>query len=186
MDRLKEELKSMPDPQAPRFQQTLRRELLAAMQPAPARGLKAALAATATAVVVLAGMLVSFVISPDLPRRINSVWLQDDSTSTRSVAMVPAASPASATEEEVQQAILRRFIEQGDGGARQDQDFLETWYSSQARPARVKTVRNERFLAIRQFELANGERVAVLTDLGTGAQSRTVDAQPAVARGRTY
>jgi hypothetical protein len=99
------------------------------------------------------------------------------------MATRPAATDQ---DDEVQRAILRQFLEQSDGGVRRDQAFLETWYSSQARPARVKTVRNERFLAIRQFELANGERVAVLTDLGTGAQSRTVDAQPAVARGRTY
>ena len=176
----------MPDPQAPRFQQTLRRELLAAAQPAAGRGLMAALATTGAVAVILAGLLVSFVISPDLPRRINSAWLQDDSTLPPSVAMVPAAAPAADTEDEVQQAILRRFIQQGDGAVRRDQDFLETWYSSQARPARVKTVRNERFLAIRQFELANGERVAVLTDLGNAQQVRTGTARPAVAAGQTY
>ena len=76
MDRIKKQLKSMPDLPAERFRQTLRRDLLVAMQPAPAWGLKAALAATATASLALAGLLVSFVISPELPQRLNTAWLQ--------------------------------------------------------------------------------------------------------------
>jgi hypothetical protein len=133
----------------------------------------------------MAALLVLFVISPDLPRRINAAWLQDESTAIRSDAMVAATASETTTEDEVQQAILRQFMNQG-GGIRQDQDFLETWYSSQARPARVKAVGNERYLAIRQFELANGERVAVLTDLGNPQQARTGAARPAVARAQTY
>jgi hypothetical protein len=86
----------------------------------------------------------------------------------------------------VQQAVLRQLLEQANAGVRRDQDFIETWYSSQARPVRVKAVHDERILAIRQFELVNGERVAVLTDLGAAAQSRTPGTRPAVATGHIY
>ena len=176
----------MPDLPAERFQQTLRRDLLVAMQPAPARGLKAALAVTVTAALMLTGMLVSFIVSPELPQRLNTAWLQAEATPLPDLPAVPVASPESGRSPQVQQAVMRQFLEQANAGVRRDQDFIETWYSSQARPARVKAVHDERILAIRQFELVNGERVAVLTDLGAAAQSQTLGARPAVATGRIY
>lgn len=176
----------MPDLPAERFQQTLRRDLLVAMQPAPARGLKAALAVTATAALVLTGMLVSFVVSPDLPQRLNTAWLQAEGTTPPAMPTLPVTSPDAGQGAQVQQAVMRQFLEQANAGVRRDQDFIETWYSSQARPARVKAVHDERILAIRQFELVNGERVAVLTDLGAAAQSRAISARPAVATEGTY
>jgi len=176
----------MPDLPAERFRQTLRRDLLVAMQPAPAWGLKMALAATATASLALAGLLVSFVISPELPQRLNTAWLQAEEMPTSAQPVLPAASPGAVQGAPVQQAVLQQFLEQSNAGVRRDQDFLENWYSSKARPARVKAVHDERVLAIRQFEMANGERVAVLTELGAAAPPRAISTRPAVLTERTY
>jgi hypothetical protein len=176
----------MPDPQPERFQQTLRRDLLSAMQPVPARGLKAALILAATASVVLTGILVSFIASPDLPRQIHTAMFQGEEVTTGQDNMVTVSSPSATPGAQVEQAVLRQFLEAANAGVSRDQDFLETWFSSQARPTQVKAVHDERILAIRQFDLANGERVAVLTDLGAGSQRRTVRPQPVVAAGQTF
>ena len=44
--------------------------------------------------------------------------------------------------------------------------FVEQWYRRQSRPVEVKAVGDEKILALRQFELADGKRVVVLTEIG--------------------
>jgi hypothetical protein len=185
-------LKDRPDVAVDRFKQTLRRELVAAMQPAPDHRLKAALVATSLAAVVFAVLAAAFVIAPGVPSRLHARLLHDGSvgevsgemTAGRGLAIDRAAvRPAVQTaatpgsDAAVQPAVLTDFLERANAGAQRDRDFVESWYEQQSRPMRVRAVSGERILAIRQFELANGERVAVLTDLGAATSRRT--ARPA-------
>jgi hypothetical protein len=200
MRKLEKDLKNLPDVPVDRFKQTLRRELVAAMQPAPAYGLKAALVGTSLAAVAFAAMAVSFVIAPAVPSRLHAALLHDGAAGRMSEEMTPVSAPTSGpatapaftqgatpltAEGAVQPAVLREFLERANAGAQRDRSFLESWYAQQSRPTRVKAVSGERILAIRQFELANGERVAVLTDLGAATTTRTVSPE-GTPSGRTF
>jgi hypothetical protein len=188
MKKIETELKELPDVPVGRFKQTLRRELVAAVPPTPAHGLKAALVATSLATVVFAALAVSFVIAPGVPGRLNAALFQDgaggemigEMAADRGLAESPGAVVAtgrtvvpSTSGAAVQPAVLSKLLEQSNAGAQRDRDFVESWYAQQSRPAQVKAVSGERILSIRQFELANGERVAVLTDLGAAPARRT-------------
>ena len=54
------------------------------------------------------------------------------------------------------------------------------WVEGQAAPARVKRLDDERFFALRRFELTSGERIVVLTEIEHNPGSETQAALPAV------
>lgn len=162
-----------------RFRQTLRRDLLAAMEARPARGLKLAVSFASTAAAVFAFLLVAFVVEPDLPARLHASLLGG----TPRVETEPAGTGAVPTMvADLDLSVLAHLLEEKGAGARQDRAFLESWYAQRSRPTQVKALAGERLLALRQFELANGERVAVLTEVGAPRNIRQVQALPASNR----
>ncbi len=79
-------------------------------------------------------------------------------------------------------ASLDDLLERADASAQRDRDYLELFYEQQSSALSVRKVQAERFFTIRQFELSNGEKVAVLTDLGAPGRPRQVQDVTTVAR----
>jgi len=142
------------------------------MHAAP-RGPGLVLAGSLAAAVLFAALSAIFVIAPGIPTRLHAAFLHDD------VGGAPIAPSG-----EARQAILLDVLERSEASAQRDRAFLDSMYAQQARPVRVKAIEGERILAIRQFELSNGERVAVLTNLGPAGAERSV--QGAAAAVRTF
>jgi hypothetical protein len=133
---------------------------------------------------------VTFVVAPRVPGRLNAALFQDaakremaremaaDGITERISGAVPAGGRTVVPAMDgaaVQPAVLQELLERANAGATRDRDFIESWYAQQSRPTQVRAVSGERILAIRQFELANGERVAVLTDLGAAVDRPAAD-----------
>jgi hypothetical protein len=159
---------SRPDIRVDRFKQTLRRELQASLNRTGAPRWKLAFGAASATAATFAFLLVIFILDPAVPARLHAsvvggVPPQVNTTET----MEPAAS-------DLQNIGLQYFLDQANASAQVDQEYLQRWYADRARPVSVKSVEGEKLLSIRQFQLTNGERVVVLTEIGSEGQQKNV------------
>lgn len=129
--------------------------------------MRLALGLTGSAAAILGLLVISFVVAPELPARLHQAMGGDGT--------VGAGVPASETP-------LRELLERSDASIQRDRAFLEVLYQQGSEPVQVVEIQGERFLAIRQFELSNGEKVAVLTDLGAPSRPRQVQDVTKIAR----
>jgi hypothetical protein len=164
------DLQELSHPQLPvdRFRQTLRRDLQAAQRRSGSPGWKLAFAAASASAATFAFLLLLFVLDPSVPSRLHASVLGDEPRPVDSTAGTEHGSI------DLQNVSLGYFLDQTNASAQVDQEYLQRWYSDRARPIGVKSVEDEKILAIRQFELTNGERVVVLTELGSEGPQRNV------------
>jgi hypothetical protein len=167
------DLSNLPDPdiRVDEFQRTLRRELIASMEAGTTPRFRLAFSLASAAAGIFAALLVLFVVKPGFPAQIHDLLLG-------------GAGPAATAEQPAGRRDQARphALAGTDAGAQVDQAFVESWYQQRARPVQVKSMQDERFLAIRQFELSSGERVVVFTELGNPGASRSARTLPAAIR----
>ena len=157
MDELKKALRDAASSDLPvtEFRQTLRHELLAELHARETRRPRGALLGLSAAAALFAVACVTFVLRPAVAQRLHSALFHDD---------VVAEQPAD-------DAFARILTGAGADLA---------WVEGQAAPARVKRLDDERFFALRRFELTSGERIVVLTEIEHNPGSETQAALPAV------
>lgn len=156
-----------PEVRVDEFRRTLRRDLRRSMRASGTRSWKVAFGLSSAAAGALAVLLAVFVLDPDVPARLHA-------SVAGGVASPAGAVPLAGTDSIPSKPDLQLLLDQVNASARVDRAFLETWYEDRARPVQVKAVEDEKILAIRQFELSSGERVIVLTELGTQLQRKDV------------
>ncbi len=161
---------SHPEFQVDRFKQILRRDLQASMSQAGASRWRLAFGAASATAATFAFLLLIFVLDPAVPARLH--------------ASVAGGVPPQTTTTEATNLGLQYFLDQANASARVDEEFLKRWYADRARPVSVKSVEDEKIIAIRQFVLTNGERVVVLTEIGSEGQQK--DVQSLTASNRTF
>jgi hypothetical protein len=175
MNDFEKNLKNLrPEVQVDRFKQTLRRDLLRRMHRQSPPGMRLALGLTGSAAAILGLLVISFVVAPELPARLHRAMGGDGTAQAP-----PGAAAAGMSSGETP---LRELLERSDASIQRDRAFLEVLYQQGSEPVKVKEIQGERFLAIRQFELSNGEKVAVLTDLGAPSRPRQVQDVAKIAR----
>ena len=54
-----------------------------------------------------------------------------------------------------------------------DRDFLEDYHARQASGVRVRSVDDERLVAIREFTMSDGRQMVVYTEVGEGKSNRS-------------
>jgi hypothetical protein len=116
-----------------------------------ALGLTGSLAAAFAVIVVL------FVAVPGVPADIHAALVDQ---------------PAS----EANEASIARLLTEAVTPVEADRAFVDTWSARQEQPVAVRSIENERVFSVRQFELTDGKRMLVFTQLGDE------QAQPAVLR----
>ncbi len=166
---------SRPDIQVDRFKQTLRHDLQASMSRAGAPRWRLAFAAASATAAAFAFLLLIFVLDPAVPARLHA-----------SVAggAPPQTTVTEAPATDLQNLGLQYFLDQANASVQVDEEFLQRWYADRARPVSVKSVEDEKIIAIRQFVLTNGERVVVLTEIGSEGQQK--DVQSLTASNRNF
>jgi hypothetical protein len=150
-------LTDLPKPavEVPEFRDQLRRELRGGaarrgrlerwIDLLPRPGLGGALAGA------MAALLLLFVLVPGIPVGLHAALAGDDDGLRPLTAVEPAET------ERLQRASLLEA----------DQAFVESWTARQPAPVEVRSVASERTFTVRQFELSDGKRVLVFTELGS-------------------
>ena len=103
---------------------------------------------TASAV-LLAATLGVFVLRPSVPATLHAAMFHD-------------AGPQGGAGD----APLQRILKSAAASADDDQAWIEAWYAGTPDPAQVRTMEEERFFALRRFELTSGKRIIVFTEVG--------------------
>ncbi len=169
---------SRPDIQVDRFKQALRRDLQASMSPGGAPRWRLAFAAASVTAATFAFLLLIFVLDPAVPARLHASVVGGVPSQTT----VTESTETPATD--LQNLGLQYFLDQANASVQVDKEFLQRWYADRARPVSVKSVEDEKIIAIRQFVLTNGERVVVLTEIGSEGQQK--DVQSLTASNRNF
>lgn len=145
------------------------------MSQADAPRWKLAFAAASVTAATFAFLLLIFVLDPAVPARLHA-----------SVAggAPPQTTATEAPATDLQNIGLQYFLDQANASVQVDEEFLQRWYADRARPVSVKSVEDEKIIAIRQFVLTNGERVVVLTEIGSEGQQK--DVQSLTASNRNF
>ena len=170
---------SRPDIKVDRFKQSLRRDLQASMSRARAPRWRLAFGTASATAAAFALLLVIFVLDPAVPARLHASVTGGTPPQQANTA---GTSEAAATD--LQNIGLQYFLDQANASAQVDQDYLKRWYADRARPVSVKSVEGEKLLSIRQFQLTNGERVVVITEIGSEGQQK--DVQSLTASNRNF
>jgi len=144
-----------PDADVPAFRAQLRRELLSAAPSGNSPRWRGATILTGSVAAALALTLGLFVARPAIPAGIHSALSggQQDAWSLADVRspLQPAGLPAAA-----------------------DRAFVDQWTAQQARPVAVRSMQDERLVSVRQFELTDGKRMLVFTELGDETAEPTI------------
>jgi hypothetical protein len=167
---------SRPDIHVDRFKQSLRRDLLASMSRAHAPRWRLAFGAASLTAATFAFLLVIFILDPAVPARLHA--------SVAGEAPPQQANTTGTVASDLQNIGLQYFLDQANASVQVDQEYLQRWYADRARPVSVKSVEAEKLLAIRQFELTSGERVVVMTEIGSDGQQK--DVQSLTASNRNF
>jgi len=155
-----------PDVEVPAFRDQLRRELLS--RPAARGGfaLRFALAATVGLAAFLGMVLVLFVARPAIPEGIHAAL-----TGSSARGLTPAVMAAPDAREQ------RGAVQRASMPIAADRSFVEAWSAERGTAVSVRSVEAERMFTVRQFELTDGKRMLVFTELGDeGAKPAAVPA----------
>jgi hypothetical protein len=117
------------------------------MAPArPSFGVRLALGLTGSLAAAFAVLLVLFVARPAIPGEIH--------------AALAGRAPA-----EGERPTLQQLLERVATPVEADQAFVESWTARQPRGVGVRSMEAERLFSVRQFELTDGKRMLVFTEL---------------------
>jgi len=142
-------LTDLPKPavEVPVFRDRLRGELMSIAPGAAVRNWRPFALLAASAAVLLAVALGWFVVQPAVPERIHATF---------------AGAPAPEwNDDELQEMLTRAAMPAED-----DRAFVDNWTAKQPRPVGVRSMEVERLFSVRQFELTDGKRMLVFTELG--------------------
>jgi len=145
-----------PDIEVPAFKRRLRGDLLNTRPAPPGRSPGLALGVAFSTAALLALVLVVFVLSPSVPARVHAALIDDDNLQPDT--RIP----------------IQEFLRTTNASAELDLAFIEDWSARQARPVQVRSMEAEKIYAVRQFELTNGKRMIVFTELGPEPAERQV------------
>jgi len=142
------------------FRNRLRRELLSEAPQTPSRGWRF----TAVGMTALAGFLVIalawFVVRPEIPADLHAAL-----TGSNGIEL-----------ESLDETNINRLLGRVGLPVEADRAFVDSWVRQQAGPVAIRSVNDERLVSVRQFELTNGKRMLVFTELSDEEN------QPAVVR----
>jgi hypothetical protein len=171
MEEFEKDLRNVKHPEyrVERFKRSLRREL---MGRAHASRWRLAFAAASFAAATLACLIVIFILEPAVPARLHASVVGGE------------APPSPVPARDLHEVGLQYFLDQANASAQVDREFVQRWYADRARPVGVKAVEDEKLLAIRQFRLTSGERVVVLTEIGSDDAQR--DARSILASNHNF
>ncbi|MCP3978289.1 MAG: hypothetical protein GY716_03015 [bacterium] len=136
-------LTDLPKPavDVPAFKDQLRRELRSSVAaPVDPRWRMTAML-SGVAALLMVGVLTLFVARPAIPAGIHASLGGTSPASTQGAA--PDSLPAAA-----------------------DRAFVDAWSARQTQPVGVRAMEEERLVSVRQFELTDGKRMLVFTELG--------------------
>ena len=149
-----------PDVDVRTFKRQLRRELLSARVAAPGFGFRLALGAAASLAVAFGLLLTLFVASPGIPARIHEVVTGGAAGAGEAPGTAAGASATLAA------VPMREGLQQTGASVELDQAFIEDWSARQDQPVRIRSMEAEKIYTVRRFELTNGKRMIVFTELG--------------------
>jgi hypothetical protein len=107
------------------------------------------------AVAILGAVLALFVLRPSVPGNLNAALFHD-----------PAEPDAGLTLVENPPMEVQRLLTEATDSARSDREWLDRWYEGQLDASRVKSMEEERFFAVRRFELTTGKRIVIFSEIG--------------------
>ena len=134
-----------PDVPVPEFQRALRHELSRELQLRQGRRIRHALIATTAAAAVLTALLAVFVLRPSVPATLHASMFRDPG---------------------LQEGLSGPQLQQLLASADEDQAWVEAWYAGSPDSAKVLSMEEERFFALRRFQLTSGQRIIVFTEVG--------------------
>jgi hypothetical protein len=136
-----------PDVEVPAFRQQLRRELLSVAPARTTARMRFALGLTGSLAAAFALLLALFVARPAIPNRLH-------------VALAGTAPV------ELEQPAMEQLLLRAATPIEADQAFLESWTAQQGQALGVRTMEVEKLFSVRQFELTDGKRMLVFTEVG--------------------
>ena len=185
-------LTDLPKPavEVPAFKRELWRELRYT-RPASSRAPWLAAAAAMILAVGLGALATAFVFDPSLPASIHArlagepAMFLDRSTGERGPLLDDALldDPSLLNDPGLTLPDLRQALSTTEASADLDRAFLRDWSTRQTQPVDVRSLESETVYTIRKYELSDGKRVLVFTELGSGNPSfRAVADSPASKR----
>jgi hypothetical protein len=144
-----------PDVEVPAFRQQLRRELLSVTPARTSARMRFALGLSGSLAAAFALLLVLFVARPAIPDRLH----------TRLAGPAPI---------ELGQPALDQLLRSAARPVEADRAFVESWTAQQGRLVDVRAMEDERLFSVRQFEMTDGKRMLVFTELGNEKARPTV------------
>jgi hypothetical protein len=129
-----------PDLPVATFRRRLRHNLSVASRELNVRRWRNACLATGGLSAVLLVALLTFVAAPDLPVSLHARL---------------GGSPSATN-----------VLADGEISVDNDREFIEAYYARQGSSVRIRSVDNERLVAVREFTLSDGQRMVVYTELG--------------------
>jgi len=148
-----------PDVDVPAFRAQLRRELVSVAPARSSPGMRLALGLTGSLAAAFALLLVLFVARPGVPEDIHAALIG------------PTTVP-------IGDASVGQLLHRATAPVEADQAFVENWTARQEAPLQVRSIESERMFSVRQFELSDGKRMLVFTELGSDRPRSTL--MPAV------
>ena len=157
-------LNDLPKPavEVPAFKRELWRELQH-VRPAPNRTPWLVAAAAIVLAVGLGALATAFVVDPGLPAALHA--------RLGGGGPAPALVAGGLEESELTLADLRQALSQSEASADLDEAFIRDWSVRQPQPVDVRGLEAESVYTIRKYELSDGKRVLVFTELGSGNPS---------------
>lgn len=149
------------------FRQSLRRELMRAERHRRARRATAAARALAAAAIGLACIAALFVWRPSVPAAIHAfVAGAPPGIAPARNHRAPMPPPAAMVRADYRPDDLQHMLRSAGASASSDWQWLDGWYEGRPAPSRVQALEDEKLYAVRRFQLTNGRRIVVLTEIG--------------------
>ena len=152
-----------PDIRVERFKQELRRRLFETAPGFYTAPLKVAFSLTVFTAACLAVLVALFVARPSVPAKLNSFFRQQEMAAPRGIAL----NEPNPTGTDMDSPYLREMLRGEIVPAESDLAFAKDWYSQKypGRPIQVKALEKETFYAVREFEIEDGRRIVVYTQI---------------------
>jgi hypothetical protein len=161
-------LRNLPKPDVPveEFKQGLHAELNRVIRRRAGNGYQRRFTFASAIAGVLVVVLGLFVLQPQIPTRLHAVisGAAPDIEQQPMPALPQSTSSPRSTQALPQQ--LEALFRTSSATAEIDRSVVEDWYRRQALPVGVGKLEEESIFAVRQFQLTNGERIVVLSELG--------------------
>jgi len=156
-----------PELQLGEFKQRLRRDLMQEERRLQERRARRSGRALAAAAIGLACVVAVFVWRPSVPTAIHAyVAGTPPALAAARGYRAPALPVGGTVPAGYRPDDLRPVPASANASASSDWQWLDGWYEGQPQPSRVKALEDERIYAVRQFQLTDGRRIVVLSEIG--------------------